>query len=920
MTYEVISFHLSLSEKYFSLDEQLMHNTSVGTEKLSMEVTDSTDKPLTKQEIDFQDRQKKATEIRDYWWTMFLDKFSCIIRPSLEAMKGKIRTEEIYKEKESNAQQKNLSRKYINTAVLWPSTDILFSERQNILSTVMTSDNAKIFKKYMKALNLYQYNEKNPFFWLLEEDTHTYILEEENVKLMDLSREKAFKAYKEMYDFLSGVESKKYVCFISSNYKSVRIFCKSEIGVGESIGKGILRLPETNKLLIIPHENSSNIVFSFFIWNDYKRIWESFIDVTHQHQYESWYLKNEQRYLKKYQSQLQIQHDNKVTFDYHKYLYSKYYLPYMYNFLLDKVCMEMLTKMTNYMKDNIRNICSWCSLTISGDRGKFANTVTLNVISHPYMNKSIKSKSNDYSFMISQDQEIIWKLVGLWSYKYNNAIITNITKTIDLSFNQSITLCVESMPFLAIYSKCLTLYGFDKPYLKDINPNKYKYHLISLSRPNQLLLHPYKNRIKTLWGIIAILNKTIKLIKRDVDVKSDVTMYNKMMVCNHHFIFNKETCKSLQFLIKHAKSWKSTKVGFQFTPIEMCGAFKFISPIRISINYLKNREFDKYYVGGTRELINDISYVTGKGINVYDELDTNYIYNIVKTNLSEFEKKYLHTIIQKLEYFFQQYNIKKVMTFDWVNVWQIAIDNSQPIIKGTETSCTISPFIGYFHTHPALAESKQKVPVSFPSLTDYIGLYQHFTKKSYTYTKGINATIPTKQETVEIKNNSIFHCVCIQEGIYIISLNQNYIPLLMIEKGNYSWDKLWGGDEYSAWKNSFEYDYFREVRSEFYTASDLGLEKKIILAKEYCEFMKKVKTPIPKIDKTLQANIKFANTNIEKIGPLFHVIFLDWESLKKGTPFSVAQRAYFDKKELTPHCFIDNEVIYKYQQNEKISQ
>ena len=24
--------------------------------------------------------------------------------------------------------------------------------------------------------------------------------------------------------------------------------------------------------------------------------------------------------------------------------------------------------------------------------------------------------------------------------------------------------------------------------------------------------------------------------------------------------------------------------------------------------------------------------------------------------------------------------------------------------------------------------------------------------------------------------------------------------------------------------------------------------------------------------------------------------------------------SYFEKKELTPHCFIDNEVIYKYQQ------
>ena len=100
-------------------------------------------------------------------------------------------------------------------------------------------------------------------------------------------------------------------------------------------------------------------------------------------------------------------------------------------------------------------------------------------------------------------------------------------------------------------------------------------------------------------------------------------------------------------------------------------------------------------------------------------------------------------------------------------VYKIGID-TRDLVHGKEETINLSPTRYNFHSHPEEAYVKHSVHKAWPSLSDYIGLFN-------------------------LGNKTIFHCVATLEGIYIMSFGSYWvnklkqIPLSFI-KDNYKID------------------------------------------------------------------------------------------------------------------------------------
>lgn len=136
-----------------------------------------------------------------------------------------------------------------------------------------------------------------------------------------------------------------------------------------------------------------------------------------------------------------------------------------------------------------------------------------------------------------------------------------------------------------------------------------------------------------------------------------------------------------------------------------------------------------------------------------------------------------------------------------------------------------------YHSHPLEAYQRNRVTVAWPSMSDYMG-YLYF------------------------GTNTIFHCVCAKEGLYIISFGEYWV------------DKL------------------RYVNRDFVKRMYKISQRLDLTPEEYVSYVNSIVHPRPPIEED------------EGLHPVFHVQFIRWQDVTK--PFTIQYLREHD------NCFLSD--------------
>lgn len=444
------------------------------------------------------------------------------------------------------------------------------------------------------------------------------------------------------------------------------------------------------------------------------------------------------------------------------------------------------------------------------------------------------------------------------------------------------------------FMQCLDMYikfGFKNPYFGKRDPlmNDNSYIFLGLTKKNQIEFLS-KNEINNEYNkVLYLIDQNIKKCRNETE---DINNCN----CTINFSFERNTLYLLSRLVYNTKTLNEDGT---ITQKEFSGSFKFTNIKNIDEDplnpiYVSFLEFNKDTLSSTKRKISEQTEIAIKNITELSNKINKNINNITISPIPVTSSSGKSVKYVRYSSYFD--NILSDVSKIENEIRNVQLSKHDYFLSGTETSVFVPEYIDSitFHTHPYETIKKIGSHFAFPSPNDIIG-----TLISY------------------INSNIFAQVVVTQEGIYVISLTENFINAIKrievenITKNREFQKRIYHHYDYNIVDFPNPNEYCKILNENIYNDS--------VFVKEHNEGVEKEG---PNIRNSPDFNIvgkiePIPNCELIQDMQLLKLDFKTWEELTVNTSyFSI----YYGLKKNASQCFIECNTkilqnLYNYKNN-----